>query len=79
MSNIGVNILVLVPSLWKRLQGSGTGAVVARGASGSFIIMVISTILVFGVNVILARFLGVKQFGIYTYVLAWINIILLFP
>jgi len=70
---------VLELGLWKRLQGDGIGAVVARGASGSFIIMVISTLLVFGVNVILARLLGVKQFGIYTYVLAWINILLLFP
>ena len=78
MSNTGVNIRELVSSLWKRLQGKGIGAVVARGAGGSFLVLVVSTALVFCVNVVLARLLGVTQFGIYTYVLAWINILLLF-
>ena len=48
-----------------------------RAASGSFAIKVIGQGLMFALMVLLARTLGGDQYGIYVYVLAWINILVL--
>lgn len=56
-------------------NSDGLGALVARGASGSLVVMVISTGLVFVVQTVLARLMGVSQYGIYVYALTWIQIL----
>lgn len=53
----------------------GHGAVLARGAIGAFIVKVAGTGLLFGLHVILARLLGVNQYGIYVYAITWVNIL----
>jgi len=50
-----------------RLQGTGHGAILARGALGTFIVKVAGAGLLFGLHVMLARLLGVEQYGIYVY------------
>jgi len=59
----------------QRVRGNGHGAVLLRGAGGSFAVMAISAGLAFAVNALLARLLGVSQYGIYVYVLTWVNIL----
>ncbi len=60
-----------------RLQGEGIGAVLVRGAGGSFAVKVLGIGIAFGTNLILARLLGVTQYGVYLYVLTWINLLAL--
>jgi O-antigen/teichoic acid export membrane protein len=63
--------------VWRRLQGRGIGAVLARGASGSFGVMVIGVGIAFGANMLLTRLMGAAQYGIYIYALTWTNILAL--
>ena len=72
------NLKGIVVSYWGRLQGQGVGAVLVRGASGSFGVMLLGAALAFGINILLARVLGVSQYGIYVYALTWINLLSLF-
>ncbi len=46
-----------------------------RGASGTFALQIVSTALGFMTNLLMARFLGVKEYGIYTYIFAWVGIL----
>ena len=62
-------------TLKKRLQGKGVGAILARGASGSFIVLMIGAAMAFGTNMLLARLMGVTQYGIYIYALTWVNLL----
>ncbi|MDH5570285.1 MAG: oligosaccharide flippase family protein [Gammaproteobacteria bacterium] len=77
MSNTGVNIRLLIPRLWKKLQGGGIGPVLARGASAAFAVSILGAVMAFGTNVLLARLMGVTQYGIYIYALTWINLLVL--
>jgi len=77
MSNTGVNIRELVPYLWRRLQGDGIGAVLARGAGSSFVISIIGAVMAFCTNMLLTRLMGVTQYGIYIYALTWMNLLVL--
>ena len=61
-----------------KLQGEGVGAVLARGASASFIIKVLGTGIAFGTQIFLARVMGAEQYGIYIYVLTWLYVLVLF-
>ncbi|HDN26563.1 MAG TPA: flippase [Thioploca sp.] len=61
--------------LWQRLQGEGIGAVLVRGASGSFVVQVLAVSIGFGTQVLLARLLGVTQYGLFRYVLAWLGLL----
>jgi O-antigen/teichoic acid export membrane protein len=63
--------------LWQRLQGNGIGAVLTRGASGSFAVNVLGMGIAFGTQIVLARLLGITQYGIYIYVVTWLNILVL--
>ena len=63
--------------LLDRLQGTGYGAVLARGAFGVFVVKVAGTGLFFGLHVLLARLLGVSRYGIYVYAITWINILVI--
>ena len=58
-----------------RLQGSGSGAILTRGAIGVFIIRIAGAGILFSLHVLLARLLGVSQYGIYVYVITWLNIL----
>lgn len=64
-------------SLWQRLQGNGIGAVLARGASAAFFVSVIGAAMAFATNVLLARIMGITQYGVYIYALTWINLLAL--
>ncbi len=58
-----------------RLKGDGVGAVLARGASGSMAVKIVGAAIAFGVQVLLARVLGVENFGIYTFGITCINLL----
>lgn len=60
-----------------RLQGTGHGAVLARGAIGSFVVKILGAAIAFGLHILLARLLGVTQYGIYIYALTWVNILVI--
>jgi len=62
---------------WKRLQGDGVGAVLARGAGGSFAISALAAVIVFFSNILIARIIGASQYGIYIYALTWVNLLAL--
>lgn len=46
-----------------------------RGSAGAFAVQVVGAGFAFGVQVVLARLLGVSQYGIYTLALTWITIL----
>lgn len=77
MSEAIKNIRIIILSSWKRLKGEGIGAVLVRGAGGSFIVMIIGAVMAFCTNMLLARLMGVSQYGIYIYALTWINLLAL--
>jgi O-antigen/teichoic acid export membrane protein len=58
------------------LRGDSGSAAMARGAVGVFVVNVAGTALNVALQVWLARLLGVAEFGIYVYVLAWLNVLL---
>jgi O-antigen/teichoic acid export membrane protein len=69
-----------VPSapLWTRLRARLTGAehlMVQRLAGTVFLIRVASAVLAFGSQVLLARWMGSFEFGIYVYVWTWVLLI----
>ena len=49
----------------KRFHGNTIVNVLIKGASASFIVMVLGAVLAFGTNMLLARLMGVTQYGIY--------------
>ena len=57
------------------LRGGGVGATLVLGAGGSFMVNAASRILAFGIHLLLTRYLGAASYGIYIYVLSWVNII----
>lgn len=77
MSSSGVNTHMPVAGLWKRLQGNDIGAILARGASGALFVSVLGAAMAFATNVLLARLMGVTQYGIYIYALTWVNLLAL--
>jgi O-antigen/teichoic acid export membrane protein len=60
-----------------RLKGDGIGATLVRGAGGAFVVKIFGQGLMFALQVLLARMMGVDHFGVYIYVLTWINILVL--
>lgn len=52
--------------------------ILLRGSSQAFIIKVFGLLVAYGLQVLLARILGVEQYGEYVYVLTWANLIALF-
>jgi O-antigen/teichoic acid export membrane protein len=64
-------------SLLQKFQGDNIEAVLARGASGTLTVMVAGAGIGFATQVILARLLGVKQYGQYGYVISWLMILIL--
>jgi len=52
-------------------------AILVRGASAAFVVNILGTGLNFGVQVFLARLLGVDIYGDYIYVISWVSILVL--
>ncbi len=71
MNNNSRNILISLLDLFK---GDGIGAVLARGSSGVFVVKVIGAGIGFLAHIILARFMGAGNYGIYIYVFSWMTI-----
>ncbi len=66
---------MLIKEFFDKLRYSkGSGGVLARGSIGTFIVQITGSGVLFGLHVLLARLLGVGQYGIYVYVLSWVNI-----
>ena len=61
----------------RKTRGNSASAVLARGASGSFLVKASGAVLVFGVQVLLARLLGADSYGKYIYTVSWMNVLLL--
>ena len=78
MANTSTGLRKYLEDNWTRLQGQGVGAVLARAAGGSFVVMLLGSLLAFGINILLARLLGVSHYGTYVYALTWINLLSLF-
>ena len=57
-------------------NGQGVGAVFARGAAGAFLGKALGLAAGFGLQIVLARVLGVDGYGIYVYALTWVSILL---
>jgi len=58
-------------------QGQGNGAILIRGAVGSFIVKATGAGIILASQIIVARLLGAKSYGNYIYVLTWINLLVL--
>ncbi len=58
-----------------KLRGEGVGAILARGAGTSLMVKIVGTGVAFSVQVLLARFMGAEEYGVYIYVLTWLNIL----
>ena len=60
-----------MPGLWRRLILTDLGAIL-RGTAQVLAIRVIGAALAYGSMVLLARWLGTFEFGVYAYVWAWV-------
>lgn len=72
-----VQNLTSMRRLLGKFKGKGNGAVLARGASGVFAVKILGVGVSFGLQLLLARLLGVAQYGTYIYVLAIVNILMI--
>jgi O-antigen/teichoic acid export membrane protein len=57
------------------LTDQSHGAIAQRIAGTAFMIRVVSAVLAYGTQVVLARFMGSHEFGIYVYVWTWVMLI----
>ena len=68
---------------WKRVlsrllgEDGGLQSVISRGASSAFFLKVAGAGLAFGVQVLLARLMGVRDYGIYIYAYTWAKMLVL--
>ena len=65
-------------TLLKRLQGTGVGARLVRGAVSASAASIIGMALSFTCQVLVARLTGKDEYGVYAYVLSWLNIIVFY-
>lgn len=56
-------------------EGNGVAALLIRGTSGTAFVKMFDMAAVFAITVLLGRFLGVKEFGIYAYAISWISLL----
>ena len=78
MENLsGINKNNFQTRLLGTFSGDDVGAILIRGAGGTLIVKVLGQALMFGLQILLARLLGGQQFGIYVYVLTWVNVLVL--
>lgn len=67
----------MLTSLKTKLSGNSLESILARGASGSFLVDGFGQALVLGVQILMARLMGVENYGIYAYVMAWVTVLFL--
>lgn len=67
----------LTRNLTARLQGGGSGAILARGAAGALVTRVGGIGIAFLMQVVLARLLGVGSYGIFIYAFTWMDVLAL--
>ena len=58
-------------------KDKGVSSVLVRGASSAFVLKILGAGLAFGVQVLLARLMGVTDYGIYIYAYTWAQILVL--
>ena len=75
--SVGQKIRGKIRPYLRKARGGGISAVLARGASGAFVVNVAGAGLVLAVQVLLARLLGAESYGDYVYALTWMNILIL--
>ena len=68
-----VSEMLLEPLRW--LRGHGQRADLARGAVAAFVIRVTGVGLAFGVQVLVARTLGLEAWGEYAFMLSWLLVL----
>lgn len=73
-----VRVRLSVASLRQLWASDGIAGRLARGGLHSFGAGATSAVAAFGVQILLARVLGIDEFGAYSYALAWLNFIALF-
>lgn len=61
--------------LSNKLAGDSIEAVLFKGAGGAFAVRALGMGIALGLQILLARVMGVDHFGTYIYVLTWINIL----
>jgi O-antigen/teichoic acid export membrane protein len=61
----------------QKFKGDSIEAVLARGAGGALVVMIAGAGIGFAAQIILARMLGVEQYGQYAYVISWLIILVL--
>ncbi len=59
----------------EELRGDDVGAPLARGAAGSFLAKMAGAAITVGVQVLLARVLGLGGYGVFSYVLTWLVVL----
>lgn len=64
--------------LWARVQKEGLVPTLVREAGGAFIVRVVGAGAAFGAQVLLARWMGVRSYGVFTFVWTWITVLVLF-
>ncbi|MDC0357743.1 flippase [Oligoflexia bacterium] len=64
--------------LLEGLKKNTTGGTLLRGAGSAFALNIIGLGLGFGLQILLARLMGVAHYGAYVYVLSWMSILVLF-
>lgn len=67
-----------VRRLWGRVKEEGLVATLVREAGGAFVVRIIGAGAAFGAQVLLARWMGVRSYGIFTFVWTWITVLVLF-
>ena len=69
--------LIFTRQLWRKFQTDRNSAILVRGAIGSFVVKVLGAATAFALHILLARLLGVTQYGIYVYALTCVNILVI--
>lgn len=73
--SIGSDLAARLKSLWADLRREGPGAILVRGSATFLTIRVLGIGVAFLTQVVLARLLGVDEYGIYAYALSWLTVL----
>jgi O-antigen/teichoic acid export membrane protein len=68
----------IASTILRFLKDESLTSMLIRGSSASLSIKMLGTGIIFGVQVLLARWLGVNDYGTYIYALTWMNYLILF-
>ena len=67
----------LIHKIINHIKRENINSILVRGASQSFILQIAGTFIMLSSHLLLTRLMGAANYGIYTYVLSWLNILLL--